>query len=144
MSAALFSIRPQFVQAILRGEKKFEFRTKICKRKLTTMFIYATKPIGMIVGEVNIETVISEDPEELWKLTRDGAGISKSEFDQYFRGREKAYAYKLKNPIFYNEAMILEDFGIKRAPQSYCYIEDRIQTKNVRLSNLNRTPSSKQ
>lgn len=134
MSAALFSIRPQFAQAILRGEKKFEFRTKVCKRKLTTMFIYATKPIGMVIGEVSIETVISEEPEELWKLTHNDAGISKSEFDQYFREREKAYAYKLRNPIAYSEGILLEDLGIKRAPQSYCYIEDRLYPKIVRPS----------
>lgn len=134
MSAALFSIRPQFAQAILRGEKKFEFRTKVCKRKLTTMFIYATKPIGMVIGEVSIETVISEEPEELWKLTHNDAGISKSEFDQYFRGREKAYAYKLRNPVAYNQGILLEDLGIKRAPQSYCYIEDRLYPKIVKPS----------
>ena len=134
MSAALFSIRPQFAQAILRGEKKFEFRTKACKRKLTTMFIYATKPIGMVIGEVSIETVISEEPEELWKLTHNAAGISKSEFDQYFREREKAYAYKLRNPIAYNQGILLEDLGIKQAPQSYCYMEDRLYSKTVRPS----------
>lgn len=128
MSAALFSIKPQFAQAILRGEKKFEFRTKACKCKLTTMFIYATKPIGMVIGEVSIETVISEEPEELWKLTHNDAGISKSEFDQYFQGRKKAYAYKLRNPIAYNQGILLEDLGIKRAPQSYCYIKDYPKT----------------
>ena len=63
----------------------------------------------MVIGEVSIETVISEEPEELWKLTHNDAGISKSEFDQYFRGREKAYAYKLRNPIAYNQGILLED-----------------------------------
>lgn len=123
MCVALFSIRPQFAQQILCGIKKFEFRTKLCKRNVTKMIVYATKPIGMIVGEVEIETTISKPVEELWKIVYKDAGISKVEFDQYFCGRTYAYAYKLKNPIFYKQEIPLERFGISRAPQSYCYID---------------------
>ena len=123
VSIALFSIHPQFAQQILCGKKKFEFRTKLCKRKITKMLIYATQPIGMIIGEAEVETMISEQPEKLWELACEDAGISKIEYDRYFAGRENACAYKLRNPVFYDSVIPLEYFGITHAPQSYCYID---------------------
>ncbi len=89
------------------------------------MLIYATKPVSMVIGEAEVELMISEQPEKLWELAYEDAGISKLEFDRYFEGREYACAYKLKNPVFYDSALALENLGILHAPQSYCYIDEK-------------------
>ena len=62
-------------------------------------------------------------PEELWAITKDESGISKEFFDEYFAGRETAYAYKLGKIKVYDEPKTLMDYGIKAAPQSFVYIQ---------------------
>ena len=41
------------------------------------MLIYATKPVSMVIGEAEVELMISEQPEKLWELAYEDAGISK-------------------------------------------------------------------
>ena len=92
-------------------------------RTITTVVIYATKPVGKIVGEFDIEEIISENPNTLWSLTSEFAGISKSLFNEYFRGKQTAYAIKVKKVRRYKHPMELDTViasGI--APQSFCYL----------------------
>lgn len=122
MSSVLMSIKPQYVNKIFLGEKIFEFRTTLCKRKVTKMYIYATSPIKKVVGEVTIEKVLIDTPENIWEQTKEKAGIEKDSFFFYYNGKEKAIAYQLKNIIKYTIPKELSEFGIKKAPQSYQYI----------------------
>ena len=41
----LLSIKPEFVEAIFSGEKLYEYRKAIFKKNVTTVVIYATKPV---------------------------------------------------------------------------------------------------
>src|SRR3712207_1439757 len=92
----LLSIRPNHVRNILLGTKKFEFRRKVPKRsEIKTALIYCTRPVGMLVAEFDIEDVLTADPDNLWKETRHGSGITRSFFDEYFKGRAAAYAIKI-------------------------------------------------
>ena len=68
------------------------------------------------------EYVLVDPPEELWKKTKDEAGIDKVFFDRYYKNREEAVAYKLINIKKYNNPMTLMDLGVKCAPQSYRYV----------------------
>lgn len=50
----LLSIKPEFVEKIFSGEKRFEYRKSIFKQQnIDTIVIYSTMPVGMIVGEFN-------------------------------------------------------------------------------------------
>ena len=51
----LLSIKPQYVESILSGKKSYEFRRMIFAAQIDTVVIYATKPIGRVVGEFGIE-----------------------------------------------------------------------------------------
>lgn len=47
--------KPQFVDKIRRGEKKFEFRRVLPKhQEVDTIIVYASKPVGKVVGEMII------------------------------------------------------------------------------------------
>lgn len=120
----LLSIKPEFVEKILSGEKRFEFRKNIFKKKsVTTVVIYATMPVGKVVGEFDIESVISDKPCLVWKKTKKYAGISKKFYDQYFKEKEKAFAIVVGKVIKYEEPRRLEFFGKNIvAPQSYRYL----------------------
>lgn len=120
----LLSIKPEYADKILSGEKKFEFRKSIFKREnIQTIIIYATMPVGKIIGEFDIESILSDAPELIWDKTSQSSGISKSFFDSYFLNRTRAYAIEIKAVRKYKTPQNLCDLklGLK-APQSFAYI----------------------
>lgn len=119
----LLSIKPEFVEKIISGEKKFEFRKKLPKKKIQSIVVYATKPVGMIVGEFSVSNVLSLPPENLWDLTQTHSGISKDFFDTYFQKSETAHALQINDFIPYSTPKKLTDvIPSGCAPQSFCYI----------------------
>ena len=53
--------------------------------------------------------------------TRECSGITKNFFDEYFKDRKVAYAYKLGRIKVYDEPKTLKEFGLRVAPQSFAY-----------------------
>ena len=119
----VISINQQYVEKIISGEKRFEYRTKAAKNDINKIIIYETKPIKKIVAEVEILDVVVASPDELWNETKEYSGISRLFFDDYFKGRKVAYAYKLGHVKVYEQPKSLLDFGLKTAPQSFAYVE---------------------
>ena len=92
----IITIKPEHVENIINGSKKYEYRTKAAKEDINKIIIYETVPVRKVVAEVKIEEVIMLTPEEMWKKTKSKSGITKDFFDNYFYGRDYAYAYKLE------------------------------------------------
>ncbi|KON88959.1 hypothetical protein AF332_20660 [Sporosarcina globispora] len=121
----LLSIKPEFVEKIFNGEKQFEYRRCIFKKKeVDTIVVYSTMPEGKIVGELLIEDIINEEIEELWKETKMFSGISYDFFKEYFHNKETGYAIKIKEAKKYDEPILPKELMSNfRAPQSFCYID---------------------
>ncbi|HGU4005722.1 TPA: ASCH domain-containing protein, partial [Escherichia coli] len=120
----LLSIKPEFAESILNGYKKFEFRKTIFRNKeVRAVIIYATMPVGKVIGEFEIEKVLSSQPDELWNMTKKYAGITRDFFDEYFSERDKGFAIEVKNPLRYDTPIPLNEL-IPGAvpPQSFRYI----------------------
>lgn len=108
---------------ILSGEKKFEFRRTIFKNPdVKKIVIYASSPVSKVVGEFEIDDILSFDIDKLWHLTMDYAGIDKEYYDSYFSGKEVGHAIKVKKIKKYPNHKELSEFNVKRAPQSFAYI----------------------
>jgi predicted transcriptional regulator len=122
MSEILISINPEFVQKIINGEKRFEFRTRVAKKNVKKIIIYCTFPTMMVLAEAEIKNVLACGPEELWEKTSHYAGISKERFFKYFAGRKTAYAYELGKVTSFEKGKSLSDYGCKTAPQSFVYV----------------------
>lgn len=122
MCRILLSINPQYVESIMSGTKRYEFRKVKCKEKVDKIIIYSTYPVMKVVGEAEVLDVLVNSPEEVWKKTSSFSGITKEFFDSYFSGHQKAVAYKLGKVKKYKKPVNLLDFGIKAAPQSFVYI----------------------
>lgn len=120
----LLSIKPQFVEKILNGTKKYEFRKTLYKRRdITTVVVYASSPVQRVVCEFNVDGFLTEGVEELWEKTKDEAGISKEFYKSYFYGKEKACAIQIGKLKRFKRAKTLADYNVKQAPQSWRYIE---------------------
>lgn len=120
----LLSIKPEYAESILDGTKKYEFRRRVhTNESVHTVVIYATKPVGKVVGEFTIEDIHAEHPESLWNRTKEAAGITKSFFFEYFKGREVGYAIEIKKVKRYSRPKnLVEVLPSGVAPQSYAYL----------------------
>ncbi len=120
----LLSIKPEYAEKILKGEKRFEFRKVVFKNpSVRTVVIYATMPVGKVIGEFDIDEIISASPNEIWNLTDQYSGITKRFFTEYFDGREIAHAIKIKKTKRYDEPIdLLKILPHGIAPQSFCYL----------------------
>ncbi|BDR52203.1 hypothetical protein KIM372_01100 [Bombiscardovia nodaiensis] len=122
---ALLSIKPEYVERILSGEKTYEFRRKIFKRSdVDTIVIYATRPQGAVVAEAPIVEVLEAEPQRIWERTHEHGGISKKSFMNYFRGSNCAYAIRLGKITQFDQPIPLTDYSdrISRPPQSFVYV----------------------
>lgn len=87
MSTILLSIKPQYVKEILKGKKRYEFRKNKPKRSVTRMVIYASWPQQQVVGEAIIDEILEGQPDEIWDITKEFAGVDKRFFSSYYAGR---------------------------------------------------------
>lgn len=122
MSKMLLSIKPEYVDKIVAGKKKYEFRKFHCREDVDTIVIYATAPIKKVVGEVALLDIIEGDVEYVWHKTRGFGGIMKKDYKAYYKGRKAAIAYHLGKVTLYADLMELKDLGLDYVPQSFAYI----------------------
>ena len=120
----LLSIHPKFVEKILTGKKRFEFRKTLPTKDVESVIIYATKPVGKVVAEFKVKSIHSKSPEQLWLETKNYAGIDKNFFFQYFKGREIAHAFEVGKLMVFEQPKELKEFvSSGTPPQSFCYIK---------------------
>ena len=94
---AIVSIHPKFANAILAGTKTVELRRRIPPIKIgTRLWIYATQPIGAVIGTVTVEAIVRAAPDVIWDTCADRADVSRLEFDRYFSGASKAIGISLR------------------------------------------------
>lgn len=122
MKRILLSINPEHVENILNGSKKYEFRKVKCKECVSEIVIYSTSPVMKVVASVSVKEVIVDEPEEVWRITEDEAGIDKRFFDDYYQKSRCAVAYKLGEVDEFDEPKSLKDYNITHPPQSFVYL----------------------
>ncbi|TIN19258.1 MAG: ASCH domain-containing protein [Mesorhizobium sp.] len=89
---------PFVAEAILSGEKTIELRRRIPLIGIgTRLWIYATKPVGAVVGSATVKRIIRGLPEEVWAKGGDQAGIDRESFDIYFDGAVEAIGLVLED-----------------------------------------------
>lgn len=116
----LLSIDPEWADAILTGEKRYEYR-RTPPREDTPfrVLLYATKPTQAIVGAAWIDRVI-EGPVE--GLAENTTGLTPHEPDdivEYFEGKETGSALSIQGYIRYDEPV---ELGEVEPPQNFQYI----------------------
>lgn len=121
----LLSIKPEFVEKIFSGEKRYEYRKAIFKNSnIESILIYSTMPVGMIVGEFKFKSIYKNTPQIIWKRTKKYSGVSEDFFFSYFNNKAEACAIEIEEVYQYdtpiNPHTILPNFT---APQSFCYLE---------------------
>ncbi|MCC6363872.1 MAG: hypothetical protein IT165_10125 [Bryobacterales bacterium] len=121
----VMSVRPQFVHAILRGQKVIEIRRTFSKRWVNErVSLYASRPDQSLLGEATICAVNAASPEKIWKIYGADTYCTKREFDSYSKGVHQLYAIRLTDihpyhrplPLSAIRALTGKEFS---PPQSY-------------------------
>lgn len=128
----------------MSGEKRYEYR-KLVPPNIQYMIVYATAPVKQVVALIEVESIIKESPEELWKITKEYSGISKEFFMSYFRNCNKAYAIKFKSVYKFDYPIPLTYLkDVDRAPQSFVYLRENIEELVCELGFKNRKVKNRQ
>ncbi len=119
----LLSIKPEYAFKIFEGTKKYEFRKAIFKRpNIKTVVVYASSPVQKVIGEFEIDEILSASPQKIWEKTKKTSGISEKFFYDYFMDKEVAYAIKIKAAKQYEKYFDLKQEYNLLAPQSFPYL----------------------
>jgi predicted transcriptional regulator len=121
----LLSIKPQFAEKIFSGAKRFEFRKVVHKNpNVTSVVVYATKPVGKVVGEFTVRTIHNDSPKRLWRKTKHSSGITRRFFNEYFEGRASGFAIEVGQTTRYDIPLEIQDvIPNGYPPQSFVYIQ---------------------
>ena len=92
MKRVLLSIKPEFADKIFNGTKKYEFRKSIFKEDIKIIVVYASYPVQEIVGEFEIENILTGKVNKIWNMTKKFSGITKQYYDEYFENKDEANA----------------------------------------------------
>ncbi len=135
--AVLISIHPKYVDKILDGTKRVEFRRVWAAQNVTHMVIYSTSPHMKIVAIAEITKVFSASKSRLWEVAKEfGGGVTRHELREYFSGVTRGKAVLLGSIEKLNEPCELRDvFPGWRAPQSFVYLNsEQFTLIKMRLS----------
>lgn len=128
--AILMSIRKEYMDLIRAGRKTCEYRTNLpaeLRVKTMKILLYETKATGgagAIIGQAvcagwwlvwdpayNIDFI----PEDATEHER-----------EYIMNTDGCYALHLREIRFYDKPVPLSRYGVKKAPQSYMYIDEEV------------------
>ena len=124
MAKILVSLHPASAQQIIDGTKKYEYRRIRPKQAVTSMVIYVTEPVGMVVAEAEVLQCIEGTLEELWQMTTAQTEQSRQEVRNYFAGRETGCALQLGTVTLFQPPKTLQEYGLETPPRSFRYLPE--------------------
>ena len=124
----LLSIKPRYVEAILKGDKRYEFRKNIFRNKdVENVYIYATSPVKKIVGFFKVGNILEDHPVCLWDQLKEFSGLDEKEFFNYFGDNKSGFAIEIQSVTeFLNPLEPRDIIPSFVPPQSFCYFDTPI------------------
>lgn len=120
----MLAIKPEYVEEIFDGLKRYEYRRKCPNHPISQIVIYETAPVSKVVGTVDVDEMLGTAPHVLYDMTKKWAGISEDCYNDYFKGTSVAYAYSINHPVIFSRPASIKEYGLMGAPQSYVYLEN--------------------
>lgn len=129
----IISVKPEYARKILTGEKTIELRKCAPKKvgKDGYILIYVTAPIKELWGIYKIENIIKESPNTLWENFGKQTGITKQEFNDYYKENKNAFGIQLQEVRnLFKHSIKLDNLKSLipgfMPPQTYRYIDKNI------------------
>lgn len=120
----LLSLKPKYAEMILSGKKTVELRKRWANKEVDKVWIYATEPVGKILGYFEEGTVWTASPKDIWAMFEDQCGVSYAEYSKYFEGSKQAVAIEILNPMRIRPPPLWSLKSKVPIPQSWRYIKE--------------------
>lgn len=125
----LLSIKPQYVEKILDGQKTVELRKVKPQLEIGDfILVYESSPSKSLIGWFEIKEIICEKPKILWKKVKNDAGVTKKEFDTYYQKSDMGVAIRIEDRHTIKKPIPLHTVREKwtkfRPPQSFHYLKE--------------------
>lgn len=122
----LLSLKPNYADLVFSGLKTAELRRRISTHiENRDVFVYVSSPLMKLRGGFRVGQVWSGSPEEIWSTVSTLAGVSKRVFDDYYEGKNVAFALEIIDVWEYVRPLSLETLRARFpgfvVPQSYRY-----------------------
>lgn len=120
---ALLSIKPEYAEAIFDGRKTIEFRRSRFAADVDTVIVYATQPVGRIIGWFEVADVVESTPTKLWRNYSHRGAIDRPAYLAYFSDADRAFAIVIRHATRLPAPASLTTIGPDvRPPQSFRYL----------------------
>jgi predicted transcriptional regulator len=127
MNEILLSIHPEWLRKIIDGEKTVELRKSRPNDDLPfpfKVYFYETRAgRGAVVGECQCYFIEkAKKPPYNYGIVQ-GSGLWADAIAEYAKGKP-VYGWYLAKAVEYKFSKPLSNFGLKKAPQSWCYTKE--------------------
>lgn len=119
------AIKPQYARLIRNRKKTVELRR--VAPKVTAgdiLVIYESAPVCKITSFAEIDQIIQEAPESLWKSIGTSAMLDKYDFDNYFSGKQIGNGIRIKNVVDLIPPKPINVLPHCVVPQNYRYLSE--------------------
>ena len=142
--AVLISIKPEWCAKIASGGKTLELRKTVPKAFIKNAFfesiepfkcyIYCTfsgpvlwldgKPINSrVIGEFVCDYILCHCDTAYADVAERDSLVPREDIRKYGNGKE-VFGWHIRNLMIYDEPRRLQEFGLERPPQSWCYVDN--------------------
>ncbi len=124
------SLRPEYAELLLAGEKTVELRRIRPRAPVgTDVLLYASSPQCELVGTCSVGAIGQSTPDDIWKLHGCNTGIGRTAFRAYFRGASQAVAITVKDTRRLDSPISLSRLRAEwvnfQPPQSFRYVSSQ-------------------
>lgn len=89
----LISVHPKYAKRIFSEAKRIELRKLRPNVSLgTPIAVYVSSPEKQLYGFATVSKIDEGTPDEIWETLGSAAGVSRKEYNQYYKGANKAVA----------------------------------------------------
>lgn len=128
----LISIKEKYVTEIVSGRKTIELRKSKPKvQDGDTVIIYSTQPKKAVTAIATVQNILCLTPSQMWNDYSSKLGISKCEYDEYYKKCKNAIGIELINVTELDAEILLSAIKLIHPrftpPQTFKYL-DKFQT----------------
>lgn len=127
----LLSIHPQHGEEILAGRKTVELR-KVRPRVMgegDIVLLYFSSPEKALVGAFCIDSIVVDEPENLWNQLGQATCVSENDYREYFADSKRACGIVVDKAWRFHERITLTELRARLPgfvpPQSFKYLRYR-------------------
>lgn len=125
----LISIRPKYAKLIFTGQKTIELRRVMPNvNEGDLIVVYVSSPVKQVWGTFEVSAIIEEPIDVLWQKVKNQAGISYTEYIDYFSGVDHGFGLVIQKAKVKANPISLSDLRMQWSgfipPQSYRYLSN--------------------